>query len=90
MNRELRGRPAVTLRRVFERPRRADIRWTEVEALLISLGALISQGRGSRVRVLLNDTRAVFHRPHPRQEMNKGSVASLERFLKAAGIEPED
>jgi hypothetical protein len=77
-----------TLEALFEVPSRSDIRWSDFENLLLSLGATISEGRGSRVRLLLNDTEAVFHRPHPRPEMNKGAVASAREFLRRAGIEP--
>jgi hypothetical protein len=51
-------------------------------------GAQISQGRGSRVRVALNGVRAVFHRPHPKKETDKGSIVSVRRFLTEAGIAP--
>jgi len=61
-----------TLEAIFEKPERANIAWREVEALFIALGAEISEGNGSRVRVALKDVRAVFHRPHPRKETNKG------------------
>jgi hypothetical protein len=77
-----------TLEALFEAPTRSDVRWTDFEALLASLGAVISEGRGSRVRVLLNKCEAVFHRPHPRPEMNKGAVASAREFLRRAGSEP--
>ena len=70
------------------RPVRSDIRWTEVESLLASLGADRSEGRGSRVRFLLNRVEALFHRPHPRPDTNKGAVVSVRGFLKMAGIEP--
>ena len=43
---------------------------------------------GSRVRVALNGVRAVFHRPHPRKETDRGAVVSIRRFLTEAGIEP--
>jgi hypothetical protein len=72
-----------TLEAVFEKPERANI-----EALFIALGAEISEGSGSRVRVALKDVRAVFHRPHPRKETNKGAVKSVRRFLEAAGVKP--
>ena len=36
-----------------------------------NIGAELSEGRGSRVRVLLNDVIATFHRPHPRKEAEK-------------------
>ena len=46
----------------------------------------MTEGRGSRVRVSLSDVRAVFHRPHPRKETDKGAVRSVRRFLIAAGV----
>jgi len=49
------------LNKVFEKPERSDILWVNVESLFIALGAKISEGRGSRVRVALNGVRAVFH-----------------------------
>ena len=55
--------------------------------MLAALGADISEGSGSRVRISLNGVDAVFHRPHPRKETDKGSVKSMRRFLKEAGVE---
>ena len=77
-----------TLNRIFEKPERSDIPWSNIESLLIALGAEISEGRGSRVRVALNDVRAVFHRPHPDRVTNKGAVKSVRRFLQEAGVIP--
>lgn len=77
-----------TLVAIFEKPERANIAWRDVEALLNALGAEISEGNGSRVRVALKDVRAVFHRPHPHKETNKGAVKSVRRFLEAAGVKP--
>jgi hypothetical protein len=77
-----------TLEAIFEKPERANIAWRDVEALFIAFGAEISEGSGSRVRVALKDVRAVFHRPHPRKEINKGAVKSVRRFLEAAGVKP--
>src|SRR5262249_37007673 len=77
-----------TLAAVFETPVRANIAWKDVESLLNKLGAEISEGGGSRVRVALLGGRAVFHRPHPRKEIDKGAVKSIRRFLSEAGIEP--
>ena len=77
-----------TLAAIFEDPVRSGIAWTDIEALLKTLGAELSEGRGSRVRVALNGVRAVFHRPHPEKETDKGAVKSVRRFLTEAGIEP--
>ncbi|MGY6410625.1 MAG: type II toxin-antitoxin system HicA family toxin [Alkalilacustris sp.] len=76
------------LRDVFDNPTRADVRWHDIETLLRSLGAEITEGSGSRVRVKLSGVRAGFHRPHPQPETDKGALASVRRFLKEAGIEP--
>ena len=40
------------------------------------------------MRVALKDVRAVFHRPHPRKETDKGALKSVRRFLAEAGIKP--
>ena len=77
-----------TLEAIFEVTERANIPWRDVEALFVALGAEVSEGRGSRVRIALNDVRAVFHRPHPRKEADKGTVKSVRRFLQEAGITP--
>ena len=75
-----------TLNSIFENPIRSDILWKDIENLLIALNAEISEGRGSRVRIYLNNIRAVFHRPHPRNETDKGALKSMRRFLIAAGV----
>ena len=77
-----------TLEEVFARPERANIPWKDIEALFIALGAEVSGGSGSRVRVALGGVRAVFHRPHPQKETDKGAVKSVRRFLSEAGIQP--
>jgi len=77
-----------TLEAIYARPVPADLRWADIESLLIALGAERSEGRGSRVRFLLKGVEAVFQRPHPKPETNKGAVASVREFLKMAGIEP--
>jgi hypothetical protein len=74
-------RQRETLRAIRERPTRSDIRWSAAESLLESLGASMTQGRGSRVRVKLGNRRMVLHRPHPEPELKKGSVESLRDFL---------
>jgi hypothetical protein len=79
-----------TLKGLFADPVRANISWHDVESLLIALGAELTEGRGSRLRVVLNGIRAVFHRPHPGNEVGKPTVRSLRGFLSEAGIRPTD
>jgi hypothetical protein len=77
-----------TLEAIFADPVRSNIPWRNIEALLQALGAEISEGEGSRVRIALNGVRAVFHRPHPQKETDKGAVRSMRRFLTEAGVTP--
>lgn len=76
------------LRAIFEDPVRTNIPWRDIEAMLDAAGAEISEGEGSRVRIALNGVRAVFHRPHPQKETDKGAVKSMRRFLAEAGVTP--
>ena len=55
--------------------------------MLKHFGADLSEGRGSRVRIALRGIRAVFHRPHPQKETDRGAVAAMRRFLLEAGIQ---
>lgn len=71
---------------IFASPVQSNILWNDIEKLLIALGAEISEGRGSRIRIALNKVRAVFHRPHPQKETDKGALSSMRRFLTEAGI----
>ena len=77
-----------TLHAIFENPVRGNIPWADIESLLRACGSDISEGRGSRVRIALQDVGAVFHRPHPQKETDRGAVMSMRRFLIEAGIEP--
>ncbi len=74
---------------IFEKPVRSNIKWTDIEKLFIALGAAIFEGDGSRVRVKLNDTRAVFHRPHPRKETDKRAIKNVRKFLLNANVKPD-
>jgi hypothetical protein len=84
----LSGKHRSTLNAIFAEPVRAGIAWRDIEALFEASGAEISEGSGSRVRVALNGVRAVFHRPHPQKETDKGAVKSVRRFLSEAEIRP--
>lgn len=75
-----------TLEAIFAKPVQSGIAWKDIEALLEALGAELSEGRGSRLRIALGGRKAVFHRPHPRKETDKGAVVSMRRFLEEAGV----
>jgi hypothetical protein len=62
-----------TLEAVFKTPVQSNVEWKDCENLLTFLGAKIIEAEGSRVRIVLKGIKAVFHRPHPRKEIDKGA-----------------
>ena len=79
-----------TLAAIFKIPVQSNVKWTDIESLFSNLGAEVSEGNGSRVRIELNGIKAVFHRPHPRKETDKGALVSVRRFLEHAGIDNDE
>ena len=71
---------------IYTNPIKSNIYWSDIELLLLALGAEITEGNGSRVRIKLNNERAVFHRPHPERVTDKGAVKAVRKFLENAGV----
>lgn len=69
----MRKKHADTLNAIFHTPVLSNVKWSDIESLFISLGASVTEGRGSRVKIYLNDRVSVFHRPHPQKETDKGA-----------------
>jgi hypothetical protein len=82
------GKQEKTLELIFSRPVSGNVRWEDVKALLLALGAEVSEREGSRVGVRLFGDRRVFHRPHPSPAMDKGAVTSLRKWLEVNGVKP--
>ena len=74
---------------IFTRPDRKNISWDSFVSLLEALGAKISYRGGSMVGVRLNGCYAVFHKPHPGNEIYRSDLKRIRRFLKNAGVETE-
>ena len=67
-------------------PPPANLKWNDVESLFRALGARVSQGNGSRVRVLLNGVIAMLHKPHPNNEVGRSCVKQIRIFLEEANV----
>ena len=74
-----------TLKAIFEDPVRSNIAWRDIEAMLESAGAEITEGAGSRMRIALNGVRAVFHRPHPQQEGSRKEARNQDLETEVEG-----
>jgi HicA toxin of bacterial toxin-antitoxin, len=77
-----------TLQLIFSRPVSANVRWADVEALLLELGAHLEEREGSRVLVRLFGELRVFHRPHTSPTTDKGALATLRDWLDNNGVKP--
>lgn len=77
-----------TLKAVFTDPVSKSIEWQAIEQLLISVGARVLEGRGSRVRFEMNGIVSTFHRPHPKKEAKPYQVKDARNFLMQLGVTP--
>ena len=79
------GKHHKTLAAIRATPTRANLHWTDIESLLMPVGADQEEGAGSRVRFTMRKKGVVFHRPHPRPEAGKAAVESARDCLE--GVE---
>ena len=71
-----------TLEAIFSSPVPSALEWRSVELLFAALGAQAVEGRGSRVRFVLNGAVGTFHRPHPHKEAKPYQVRDARAFLE--------
>lgn len=76
-----------TLNRIFMQPTPAEIAWSDVESLLRALGATITEGAGSRVRMTLGKVNRNLHVPHPKRICTYMMIRDIRDFLIYAGVE---
>jgi hypothetical protein len=66
----------------------ANIAWRDIEALLVGLGAEVTEREGSRVAIVLFQEVRVLHRPHPTLQTDRGAVVSVKKWLEQHGVKP--
>lgn len=84
----MRCKHQATLELIFARPVSGNVKWRDVEALLLELGAEIEEAEGSRITVALFGAVRVFHRPHPRPDTDKGALTGVRKWLEDNGVTP--
>ncbi|WP_410832054.1 type II toxin-antitoxin system HicA family toxin [Paraburkholderia sp. SIMBA_030] len=62
--------------------------FTEIEALITTLGGEVRDGAGSRVAFELRGSRRYLHRPHPGKEARKYQVEELRKWFIELGVKP--
>ena len=73
---------------IFSDPVSGTVVWDDVEGLLVAAGALVIEGRGSRVRFVSGSEVETFHRPHPAKEAKRYQVRAARGFLERIGVRP--
>ena len=60
--------------------------FSDIEALIISLGGEVLEREGSRVKIKLKDEQWRCHRPHPGKEAKKYQVEEAREILERVGV----
>lgn len=75
-----------TLKALRWHPRPSNLRWADIESLLVHLGAVVREGKGSAISVTLKGITAYFHRPHSGDKAGKWHITTALRLLEEAGV----
>lgn len=71
-----------TFKRLMTKPILANIRFDDVDKLLIKMGYERLEREGSRVAYGIGDDEIVIHKPHPNNEIKKYVIKKLQDFIK--------
>ncbi len=77
-----------TLEAIFARPTHGGIVFSDIEALVVSLGGQVFEREGSRVKIELKGEQWRCHRPHPGKEARKYQVEEARELFERLGIRP--
>jgi hypothetical protein len=80
------SKQAKTLRAIFTDPVSPAIAWASIESLLIAVGCVVIEGKGSRVRFEKDGMIQSFHRPHPEPDAKRYQVREARAFLIRLGV----
>ena len=78
-----------TLEAIFHRPTKQNLRWADIESMLMAMGAERLEGSGSRVKFELNGLPLFIHRPHPDPNAKAYQVEAVRKFMELIGVEPD-
>ena len=77
-----------TLTAIFARPTKSNIKFSQIESLIMALGGEVREGDGSRVALELFGKREYAHRPHPGKEAKKYMVEKIREWLTSLEVTP--
>jgi hypothetical protein len=77
-----------TLEAIFSKPTQGNIKFSDVESLVLALGGEVVEGAGSRVAMHLHGGVKHAHRPHPGKEAKRYQINEIRAWLQAVGVKP--
>lgn len=77
-----------TLTAIFATPTRANIKFSDIESLVIALGGEAREGAGSRVMLEISGKREYAHRPHPEKEAKRYIEERIRKWLISLEVTP--
>jgi len=75
-----------TFAKIFDNPVRKNIKWTDVEKLIVSVGGSIKQADGSRIRIDLAEYSLNIHTQHPHKELKPYQVRAIRKLFVERGL----
>ena len=84
----MKGKHKKMLNAIFAKPTKANIKFKDIESLIIALGGEVREGEGSRIVLDLSGSRKYAHRPHPGKESKKYQVEEIRHWLQELGVKP--
>ena len=76
----MRSKRRTTVTAIYATPTRANIKFSDIEALVIALGGEVREGAGSRVMLEISGKREYAHRPHPGKEAKRYLVERIREW----------
>ncbi|MBD5553518.1 MAG: type II toxin-antitoxin system HicA family toxin [Desulfovibrio sp.] len=76
------------LNAIYANPVNRNLSWQDVEMLFVSLGAILREGAGSRIKFELGPHIISFHRPHNPATARTYQIKQIRKFLSELGIRP--
>lgn len=80
--------PTRTLGALFAAPTRSNVRFSDIEALIVALGGEVREAAGSRVVFELKGRHLYLHRPHPGRGAKRCQVEEGCELLRSLEIQP--
>jgi hypothetical protein len=81
----------TTLRAIFEKPTRTNIKFADIERLFVALGGRVFEGKGSAIRIAFpNGLKYDQHRPHPQKEAKRYQIEDARTLLELMGVIPDE